>query len=1033
MARVPFGADQTATAVHVYNELLQRHVPAQMLVRGAVLRSRVESLFSEGRIYRKPTSYLAYVERLWQEVLKDQPDGFHRYDLELHSLLKRLESGHPRRRAAAHLVIPQAQFLDAEFFPVLRRLGIPATVFVDPDALVGEGQATSEEIVEYLGSHMSVMGNREIVVPNGVVQVLERIGNERVDISRVAPDVSASPVLVDHLSHRDEARFVANYASYHPQDTVGLFLPSLDLVNRFRRSLTELGVGGFQWYLSGHDVPARQRVRFRTCGVKILTWQSGAGTLFDRVILAGLHYAPEATIQHYVRALGATARRELVLSYSGQGEPVYLSSLPLDLLNDRRGRCAPFSWSVSSVETVKNEITVVQAETELGRQFDRKATEAAARAVMMTDRVHPDRRMTVLTAEQEIGLAYLIRGDQIPISAELPKDYRATLPDADERAAAFDTFVMHNQGLVRQLSKRIIGSSFDNDDLHHYGLFGLYRAIEKFDAGLGNKFSTYATNWINQRLQRAVADFDQLIRLPVHVREHVNRIRAVERKLASAQMLITTEAISLHTGLSAAKVDEYRRLSQAVVSLDLRVGTGETDYTLLGDYVAVSADLVHDPDTVFDREATAELVESALRSLPEREALILRLRHGFDEEEELTLDAIGHRLGLTRERIRQIETKGKERLKDRLASLEDLDSFKAASKPALRVTARPRSEVSSSGHKDVHQLGQGTGLAGLVQMWGKAQISEAVFLLVEQVVEDGAREVLIKTDVGRTTNGIAIVHDGSFSASATLIAGLVRQSSTDSLGYRGLFSAALLSDSVTVWEATTSPVCTVLTSSSDTGAWRLVSTAAERPASLFATSAARGPGSAVLWAVSRVSSRATGLIDLQTSLHTELGLVFGDLIRRRQLSIRINGTTIAPVDPFARDSSKGQDLGTERVRSGGYTATVTPFVLPHPNDAAADDHRRHEPVDGQGFYIRCAGRLVSRGGWLGIEELPSLNETTLARIEVEIPYEQLRSWRRDFDEPVSPPGPLRRRLTQLAMIARKRSMLVFNEDQEGNQ
>lgn len=288
------------------------------------------------------------------------------------------------------------------------------------------------------------------------------------------------------------------------------------------------------------------------------------------------------------------------------------------------------------------------------RNAEREDIEAARR-VLRSDhwRRNPSKR--VLTAREEVGLAFLIRGSGIPLNAELPRGYRGELEPADERAQAFDTFIVHNMRLVWSVARAQHAGLLELEDVVQHGMIGLCRAVEKFDATQGNKFSTYAMWWIRQSIGRGIADDGRLIRIPVHVFEQVNKVRIARNRILEKTGTCGLSRLVSETGLPVERVVECLRLAAGVVSLDKPLDGGDGDS--LGDFVLAIPASEADPAQLLDRMALRRLIRDALSDLTEREAVIIRLRQGLDDDMPRTLDQVGKVLGLTRERIRQIEGK----------------------------------------------------------------------------------------------------------------------------------------------------------------------------------------------------------------------------------------------------------------------------------------------------------------------------------------------------------------------------------------
>ena len=310
---------------------------------------------------------------------------------------------------------------------------------------------------------------------------------------------------------------------------------------------------------------------------------------------------------------------------------------------------------------------VAELETSPARDLVRPATRTAlqedveaARRVLHLDRRRRNPSNRVLTAQEEVGLAVLMRGPDIPLNRELPEGYRGELGPADERAPAFDALMVHNMRLVWSIARTQGAGHLELEDVVQHGMLGLRRAVEKFDATQGYKFSTYATWWIRQAITRGIANEGRLIRIPVHMLEQVNKVLAVRNRILAESGTCGLHALASETGLSAEKLVECLQLAGGIVSLDKPV---EEDGDTLGDFVLTLPADEDDPAQIIDRLALRRLIRDALSDLTPREALIISLREGIDNDTPLTLDAIGKVLGLTRERIRQIEGKARDKLR----------------------------------------------------------------------------------------------------------------------------------------------------------------------------------------------------------------------------------------------------------------------------------------------------------------------------------------------------------------------------------
>nr|WTB31062.1 RNA polymerase sigma factor [Streptomyces sp. NBC_00830] len=276
-------------------------------------------------------------------------------------------------------------------------------------------------------------------------------------------------------------------------------------------------------------------------------------------------------------------------------------------------------------------------------------------------------RIPLLTAADEVELA---RRVEAGLFAE---ERLASTPDPDSRLAVdLDRLVVMgrmakrrlieaNLRLVVSVAKRYVGRGLTMLDLVQEGNLGLIRAVEKFDYARGYKFSTYATWWIRQAMSRALADQARTIRVPVHVVELINRVVRVQRRMLQERGYEPTpEEVAAQLDLTPERVGEVLRLAQEPVSLHAPVG--EEDDVALGD-------LIEDGDAASPVESAAflllrEHLETVLSTLGERERKVVQLRYGLDDGRPRTLEEIGRIFGVTRERIRQIESKTLNKLRD---------------------------------------------------------------------------------------------------------------------------------------------------------------------------------------------------------------------------------------------------------------------------------------------------------------------------------------------------------------------------------
>ncbi|MFH9617117.1 sigma-70 family RNA polymerase sigma factor [Streptomyces pratensis] len=183
----------------------------------------------------------------------------------------------------------------------------------------------------------------------------------------------------------------------------------------------------------------------------------------------------------------------------------------------------------------------------------------AARAVLEEDRWRREASSVVLKADEEVGLAVLLRGGT-DLGRDVPEGEIAALPRDSERRRAHECLVLHNQRLVRKIAQGHRGRRLDIEDLVQHGSIGLLGAVRRFDATRGNKFSTYATSCIERAIIRALADEGPLVPLPKDVRERVGKVARAERRLSDEGRALTVDNVAYASGLTFAEVEEARRI-----------------------------------------------------------------------------------------------------------------------------------------------------------------------------------------------------------------------------------------------------------------------------------------------------------------------------------------------------------------------------------------------------------------------------------------------------------------------------------------
>ena len=274
-------------------------------------------------------------------------------------------------------------------------------------------------------------------------------------------------------------------------------------------------------------------------------------------------------------------------------------------------------------------------------------------------------QVPLLTATEEVELAQRIEHgrmarEELARGKVVPHRRIELRKSIEDGWSAREHLILANSRLVISVAKKYMGRSVPFLDLIQEGNIGLMRATKKFDYHRGNKFSTYATWWIRQAVTRAIADQGRTIRVPVHMGDHINKVFRIQYLLT--QRLgrePTIEEMAEALELPPQKVENIIKVARRPLSLELP--TGDEEDSVLGDFI--EDEEITPPDEAATYNLLRENLSEVLNGLPPREGRILQLRYGFSDGQAYTLEEVGRKVGVTRERVRQIEAQALNRLR----------------------------------------------------------------------------------------------------------------------------------------------------------------------------------------------------------------------------------------------------------------------------------------------------------------------------------------------------------------------------------
>jgi RNA polymerase primary sigma factor len=361
-------------------------------------------------------------------------------------------------------------------------------------------------------------------------------------------------------------------------------------------------------------------------------------------------------------------RRQGYVTYDDVMEAVPEAELNIEQLEDALATLIEMGIEISDAEL--EESVDEETEQKKAKSVEITATDIDLTAIDIDDSISlylkEIGRIPLLTAEQEVSLAKRMEAGRnakrrLSRDGNLEREERRELADlVKDGQAAQEHLIKANSRLVVSVAKKYVGRGVPFLDLIQEGNIGLIRAVKKFDYRRGYKFSTYATWWIRQAVTRAIADQGRTIRVPVHMYEQINRLARVSRQLVQELGRDpTVEEIAEELGVSSKKVERTIKVSQRPLSLEMPVG--EEDDSFLGDFIEDSD--APSPTDQASQQLLRDQIEDIFVSLTPREVRILQLRFGLVDGYSYTLEEVGKKFGVTRERIRQIEAQALGRLR----------------------------------------------------------------------------------------------------------------------------------------------------------------------------------------------------------------------------------------------------------------------------------------------------------------------------------------------------------------------------------